>query len=67
MARAQIEKVNKATIEALDDPVIRDRLEQQGFELYPSDQRTPEALAAIVKADIEKWWPIIKGANIRGE
>ena len=46
---------------------IRGRLEDHGYELFLPDQRTPEALGALVKADIEKWWPIIKNANIRGD
>jgi tripartite-type tricarboxylate transporter receptor subunit TctC len=33
----------------------------------PRDQQTPEALAAYQKADIEKWWPIVKAANMKGE
>ncbi|HEY0567507.1 MAG TPA: tripartite tricarboxylate transporter substrate binding protein BugD, partial [Xanthobacteraceae bacterium] len=36
-----------------------------GQEIFPADQLTPAALAALQKADIEKWWPIIKAANIR--
>ena len=66
-AKPLIEKLNSAALDALDDPVIRGRLEDQGYELYPVDQRTPEALAAIVKADIDKWWPIIKAANIQNQ
>jgi tripartite-type tricarboxylate transporter receptor subunit TctC len=37
------------------------------FEIPPSQQQTPEALAAFHRAEIEKWWPIVKAANIRGE
>jgi hypothetical protein len=36
-------------------------------EIPPREQRTPEALAAFQKAEIEKWWPIIKAANIKAE
>ena len=38
-----------------------------GQELPPPEQQTPEALAAYQKAEIEKWWPIIKAANIKAE
>ena len=38
-----------------------------GQEFYPREQMTPEALRALQKADIERWWPIIKSANIKGE
>jgi hypothetical protein len=38
-----------------------------GQEIFPRDQQTPEALGAFQKAEVEKWWPIIKAANIKGE
>jgi hypothetical protein len=37
------------------------------LEIFPREQQTPEALGALQKAEIEKWWPIIKAANIKGE
>jgi hypothetical protein len=38
-----------------------------GLEIPPSDQQTPEALGALQKAEMDKWLPIIKGANIKTE
>jgi tripartite-type tricarboxylate transporter receptor subunit TctC len=56
-----IDKLNAATVDALAAPEVRVRLADLEFELYPREELTPEALAAVQKADIEKWWPIIKG------
>jgi tripartite-type tricarboxylate transporter receptor subunit TctC len=60
-------KVNAAVVEALSDPVTRKRIAEQGLDIPPRDQQTPEALAAYQKAEIEKWWPVIKAANIRAQ
>jgi len=38
-----------------------------GLEIFPRDQQTPDALAALQKAEIKKWWPIIKAAGIKAE
>jgi tripartite-type tricarboxylate transporter receptor subunit TctC len=65
--RDVIGKLNTAVVDALANPAVRQRLADQGFEIPPRDQQTPEALGALQKADIEKWWPIIKAANIKGE
>jgi hypothetical protein len=46
---------------------MRARLATLGQEIFPREQQTPEALAAYHKSEIEKWWPIIKAANIKGE
>jgi tripartite-type tricarboxylate transporter receptor subunit TctC len=54
-------------VEALADPEVRSRLAAQGQELPTRDQQTPEALAALQKADVERWVSIIKAANIKGE
>ena len=62
-----IVKVNAAVAEALSDPIVRQRLADIGQEIFPREHQTPEALAKMQKADIEKWWPVIKAANIRGE
>jgi tripartite-type tricarboxylate transporter receptor subunit TctC len=54
-------------IEALTDPAVRQRLADIGQSVPPHEQQTPEALGAFQKAEIEKWWPIVKAANIKGE
>jgi tripartite-type tricarboxylate transporter receptor subunit TctC len=60
-------KLNAAVMDALANPTVRSRLADLGQEIYPRDQQTPEALRAFQKAEIDKWWPIIKAANIKGE
>jgi tripartite-type tricarboxylate transporter receptor subunit TctC len=62
-----IAKLNAAVVEAIADAAVRVRLVDLGFEIFPREQRTPEALGALVKADAEKWWPIIKEAGIKAE
>jgi tripartite-type tricarboxylate transporter receptor subunit TctC len=50
---------------ALADPGVKARLEGLGFVIFPRDQQTPAALEAYNKAEIDKWWPVIKGAGIK--
>ena len=60
-------KLNAAVVDTLADPAVRARLGDLGAEIPPREQQIPQALAAFHKAEIEKWWPIIKAANIKGE
>jgi tripartite-type tricarboxylate transporter receptor subunit TctC len=62
-----ITKLNSAVQAALADATVRQRFADQGQDIPPREQQTPEALAAQQKAEIEKWWPIMKAANIKGE
>ena len=52
---------------SLADPAVRNRLTELAQDIFPREQQTPEALGAYQKAEIEKWWPIIKAANIKAE
>jgi tripartite-type tricarboxylate transporter receptor subunit TctC len=60
-----IAKLNAAVQAGLADEQTRKRLLDLGQDIYPPEQRTPEALHAFQKAEIEKWWPIIKAAGIK--
>jgi len=59
-----IARLNAATVEALADPAIQKRFMELGLDVAPREQQTPEGLAAFQKAEIDKWWPIIKAAGI---
>jgi tripartite-type tricarboxylate transporter receptor subunit TctC len=62
-----ISKLNAATVEALADPAVHSRFSDLGFQVFPPARQTPEGLRARQKADIEKWWPIIKELMIEAE
>jgi len=62
-----IAKLNAAAVQALTEPAVRQRFAELGLDMPPRDRLTPEALAAYQKAEIEKWWPVIKDANIKTE
>lgn len=62
---AMVEKLNSAAMAALSEPAVRERLAELGQELYPRDELSPAALQAFHRAEIAKWWPIIKAANIK--
>jgi tripartite-type tricarboxylate transporter receptor subunit TctC len=62
-----IAKLNAAMVQALADPDVRKRFADLGLDVASREQQTPEGLAAFHKAEIEKWWPIIKAAGIKAE
>jgi tripartite-type tricarboxylate transporter receptor subunit TctC len=60
-----IAKLNAAAVEALNDPGVRKQLENLGLQMPPKDQLSPQALGDWQKAEIAKWWPMIKAANVK--
>lgn len=60
-------RVNRAVVDALSDPALAKQLSGQGLDMPPTDRRTPEALGAFHKAEIEKWWPILREAGIKAK
>ncbi len=62
-----VAKLNSAVVSAMADPAVRRRIADQGMTIPPREQQTPEALGDFHKAEIEKWWPIIKAADIKAQ
>jgi tripartite-type tricarboxylate transporter receptor subunit TctC len=60
-------KLSAAAVEALADPAARSRLAELGYEAFPHERQTPEALDTQQKADAAKWWPLIKEFGIKAE
>jgi tripartite-type tricarboxylate transporter receptor subunit TctC len=60
-------KLNAAIVEALADSAVRKRMEEAGLDIPPREKQTPEALGAYQQAEVKKWWPMIKAANIKVE
>jgi tripartite-type tricarboxylate transporter receptor subunit TctC len=65
--RPIVERLDGAVQTALADPAVRSKLEDLGQVIFPRDQQNPTALAAYQKAEIEKWWPMIKEAGIKAQ
>ena len=62
-----VARLNAAAVDALKDPAVRKQLENLGLQMPPADQLTPAALGAWQQAEIAKWWPVIKAANVKVE
>jgi len=62
-----VAKLNAAAVDALSDPAVRKKFENLGLQMPPKDQLSPQALGAWQKAEIAKWWPMIKAANVKVE
>ena len=60
-----VARLNAAVVAALADGPTREKLAALGMELVSRERQAPEALGAHQKAEIEKWWPIIKAAGIK--
>jgi tripartite-type tricarboxylate transporter receptor subunit TctC len=67
MPKQAIERLNAAASEALADKGVRARLADFGLDPFPREQQTPQAVTALLKSEIETWWPIIKAAKIKGD
>src|SRR5215813_8143412 len=65
--RETIATLNAAVVAALAEAPVRQRLSDIGQEIFPREQQTPESLGALQRAEIDKWWPIIKAAGIKPE
>jgi tripartite-type tricarboxylate transporter receptor subunit TctC len=65
--REIVVKLNAAVVTALAEPGVRARFAELGANVPPPDQQSPEALASLHKAEIGRWWPIIKAAGIKAE
>lgn len=65
--REVVARLNAAAVEALADANVRRRLEELGQEIPAREQQSPEGLGAHHKAEIDKWWPVIKAANLKAE
>jgi tripartite-type tricarboxylate transporter receptor subunit TctC len=61
---AVVDKLNNAIVVALADPALKARLADLGDDVFAPEQQTPAALAAWQKAEIERWWPIVRAANM---
>jgi tripartite-type tricarboxylate transporter receptor subunit TctC len=62
-----VNRLDAAVVAALADPAVRQRIETLGQVIFPRDQQNPAGLAAYHKAELDKWWPIIKAADIKTE
>ena len=65
LPKAIVDKLNAAVVTAFSDPAVQKRVSDLGQSIPPRDQLTPQALAAYHKAEVDKWWPVIKAANIK--
>jgi tripartite-type tricarboxylate transporter receptor subunit TctC len=67
MPKEVVAKLNAAMVAALADPAVRKRFSDLGLDVASREQQTPEGLAAFHKAEIDKWWPIIRAAGVKAD
>ena len=67
MAAKDVATLNAVMVEALQDQAIKARFSDLGLTAPPRERQTPEALHAFQKVEADKWWPIIKAANLKGQ
>jgi tripartite-type tricarboxylate transporter receptor subunit TctC len=60
-----VAKLNASAVDALNDPTVRKQLENLGLQMPPKDQLSPQSLGTWQKAEIAKWWPMIKASNVK--
>jgi tripartite-type tricarboxylate transporter receptor subunit TctC len=60
-----VAKLNGAIVDALADPAVKKRFAEVGLDVPPVAQQNPEALAKHQRAEVQKWWPMIKAANVK--
>jgi tripartite-type tricarboxylate transporter receptor subunit TctC len=65
--RPVVMRLNAAIVETLADPAVRSRFAELGQEIPPREQQTPEALFAHHKAEIDKWFPMIKASGLKAD
>ena len=62
-----VARLNGAAIEAMNDPAVRKKFSDLGLQMPAPDQLSPQALGSWQKAEIAKWWPMIKAADVKVE
>jgi tripartite-type tricarboxylate transporter receptor subunit TctC len=65
--KAEVDRLVSSVTTALADPAVKQRIEGLGMVIFPREQQNPAALLAYHKAELDKWWPVIKDAGIKAE
>ena len=67
MPKEVVARLNGAMMTALAEEKVKARLADLGLEVASREQQTPAGLDAFHKSEIDKWWPVIKAANIKAD